>query len=285
MAATPRSAVRSAAVEVAGAGERARRVDPDGVGEVGPQHALDRDPGALRHRLALGEPAEPDRRHQPRVLHLDDGDVVRVGHQLRGLGEQRVAACRVTGRRLRPGEADQHLGPQRRVRVPGKQLLGPAVGGEGLRRVARDGPEEQPAAAPRRGLLGRCEPAQRGRPLPLEVLGPSGPGVHLGELQASRGVVRVAAQRLGPERGGLRQRAQRAGVPRGSLPAGRRQVVPTRLLEVPRDLGGAGVTVLRCCLDRVCDGQVGALRVAQVGPRGFGEQGVPVRQPAAQPDG
>ena len=124
------------AVEVARAGQRARRLDPDDVGEVGPPHAVERGPGALRHAPRTRRTGRAgSRRSAARSRSPPTVVVVGLGDQRRGLGQQRAAAGRVAGRRLVPGEADQHLRPAARPARPGRAAPRPG----GRRRARRPG--------------------------------------------------------------------------------------------------------------------------------------------------
>ena len=193
------------------------------------------------------------------------------GDERRDLGEQR-------GRCVPRSAAD--ASPQARpIRTvtrsatdvsAGRQLRGPAVGGERGGRSAQHRLEDVTAAGPGGGRVGRRDPGQRVLPLPLERLGPPRPCVDLGELQAGGAVVGVAEHRLGPERRrppGARpaSRAWRAarchrGPARSSRPASCRCRATSAARAAPWPGGAAG-------LDGERDGEMacraGSLRSAR----------------------
>ena len=275
------------AVEVAVTGQRAGGARPDHVVDVGPGEALGGGGGAQGRRLARREVPEPDGADEPGGLELGDRLGVRFRDERHRPREQGLGLGRITGRRFVPGEAEQHLGAQRRRRVRGKEIGGAAVGRERGGRVAGDRLEPQPAATPRGGLVGGREQRDGRFPCRLEVVRTPEPRVGLGELDARSRVGGVGVRRLGPERGRLRQRPERAGVVGRALPLRSGEVVTAGLLQVARDLGGTGVGAhcRRGGLDGQRHREMGPRGVAQVGPRRLGKQRMSVAEAAVDPAG
>ena len=180
---------------------------------------------AVGHRLALGEPAQPDQRPELGGGHLRHDGVIGVGGQRGHLVQQRGRAGRIAGRRLAPCGAEHDIHPQRLRRIRGQQFGGPAVGGQRRTGIAHDRAQRLAPPVPGHRLPLLRELRQGRLPLALEVTALAEPAEGLGQLQPEVNRLRIAAHRLGPEPGRLRHRAQRPGVPRGPLPARAGQVV------------------------------------------------------------